>query len=40
MEDVLFSGLRILSLRGLPPFLMFLGKWRVLKSALRIRFRY
>lgn len=34
-EDLEFScAIIVLSLSGLPPFVMFLGKWRVLKAAL------
>lgn len=40
LEDYLLSGLIILSLRGLPPFLMFLGKWSILKTALGLGYRY
>ena len=32
------TGLGILSLRGLPPFFIFLGKWGVLKSSVEIGF--
>nr|YP_009262626.1 NADH dehydrogenase subunit 2 [Elysia ornata]ANI87292.1 NADH dehydrogenase subunit 2 [Elysia ornata] len=32
------TGMGILSLSGLPPFFMFLGKWGVLKSSLEIGF--
>ena len=31
-------GIRILSLRGLPPFFMFLGKWGILKGSIEIGF--
>nr|AOQ30893.1 NADH dehydrogenase subunit 2 [Pleurobranchaea sp. TY-2016] len=40
MEDMMFSGLGVLSLSGLPPFAMFLGKWMILKSALLSSFSY
>lgn len=33
--DMLISSISILSLRGLPPFVIFSGKWLVIKSALR-----
>ena len=37
-KDLEFSSrLIVLSLRGLPPFVIFLGKWRVLKAALGLR---
>nr|YP_010853521.1 NADH dehydrogenase subunit 2 [Tritoniopsis elegans]WGM82647.1 NADH dehydrogenase subunit 2 [Tritoniopsis elegans] len=39
-EESLFSGLSVLSLSGLPPFVMFLGKWSVLKSALGMSYSY
>nr|YP_010415443.1 NADH dehydrogenase subunit 2 [Elysia atroviridis]USC52134.1 NADH dehydrogenase subunit 2 [Elysia atroviridis] len=32
------TGLGILSLSGLPPFFMFLGKWGILKSTLEVGF--
>lgn len=32
--DSLLSSLGILSLRGLPPFLMFVGKWIIIKQAV------
>ena len=35
--DKFISGVLVLRLRGLPPFLMFLGKWRVIKSVLFLR---
>nr|YP_010837453.1 NADH dehydrogenase subunit 2 [Doto coronata]WGC93418.1 NADH dehydrogenase subunit 2 [Doto coronata] len=40
MEDYFLSGMMILSLSGLPPFVLFLGKWSILKSALGLGFSY
>nr|YP_009445802.1 NADH dehydrogenase subunit 2 [Hypselodoris apolegma]ATX68390.1 NADH dehydrogenase subunit 2 [Hypselodoris apolegma] len=34
LEEDLMIGLSILSLSGLPPFMMFIGKWSILKSVL------
>jgi len=39
-KDYFFSGLCIISLRGLPPFIIFLGKWSVLKCALGLGYSY
>nr|YP_009136690.1 NADH dehydrogenase subunit 2 [Tritonia tetraquetra]AKE07295.1 NADH dehydrogenase subunit 2 [Tritonia tetraquetra] len=39
-EESLFSGLGVLSLSGLPPFVLFLGKWSVLKCALGMSYSY
>ena len=37
--DSLISSIGILSLRGLPPFVIFRGKWLIIKSALRCLIR-
>lgn len=34
------KGLGVLSLRGLPPFIIFIGKWGVLKRAVEIGSSY
>nr|WBV77009.1 NADH dehydrogenase subunit 2 [Phestilla sp. CUS-2023] len=34
MKDSMVSGMMILSLSGLPPFIMFIGKWSILSIAL------
>nr|YP_010853508.1 NADH dehydrogenase subunit 2 [Tritonia iocasica]WGM82634.1 NADH dehydrogenase subunit 2 [Tritonia iocasica] len=39
-EESLFSGLAVLSLSGLPPFIVFLGKWSVMKCALGMSYSY
>nr|YP_010836955.1 NADH dehydrogenase subunit 2 [Dendronotus frondosus]WGC92348.1 NADH dehydrogenase subunit 2 [Dendronotus frondosus] len=40
LKESFFSGLMILSLSGLPPFVMFLGKWSVMKCALGLGYSY
>lgn len=34
LGEEIMAGLRILGLRGLPPFIIFIGKWAVVKRAL------
>nr|YP_009136677.1 NADH dehydrogenase subunit 2 [Melibe leonina]AKE07282.1 NADH dehydrogenase subunit 2 [Melibe leonina] len=40
LEDSFYCSIGVLSLSGLPPFIMFLGKWQVLGSALGLGYSY